>query len=373
MEAKSGIERRRLLQGAAAAGAAAGATTLSTPAIAQARFEWKMVTTWPKNFPGLGTAANRFAETVSAATDGRLKVKVFAAGELVPSHESFDAITRGAAELMHAAPSYWTGKHKGLAYMSAVPFGLTGSETAAWIEFGGGQQIWDKILDTFGLQGFRAGSTGVQMGGWFNKEVDKVDTIKTLKVRMPGLGGEMLKKLGAAVLDTPGTEIVAGLQSGALDGAEWFGPFNDLALGLHKAAKFYYWPGVQAGGMTLEITVDKKKLTALPKDLQRIFQECCRAEAGLLTAEYDARNSQALETLVKLHNVQLMQFPDDVLIAFGTATGELIQELLDKGDPLTKEATVSYLKARRELMAWGRVAAQGYMNARLLDYKFPTG
>jgi TRAP-type mannitol/chloroaromatic compound transport system substrate-binding protein len=365
------IRRRQLLKGATAVGAAAGVTSLAAPAIAQGKVEWKMVTTWPKNFPGLGTGANRFAENVTAATDGRLSIKVYAAGELVPPFESFDAITRGAADLMHAAPYYWPNKNKGLQFFSAVPFGLTGNETAAWMEFGGGQQIWDKILDQFGLKGFHGGSTGVQMAGWFNKEITGPDSVKGMKMRIPGLGGEALKKLGMTIVNLPGGEIFAALQSGAIDATEWVGPYNDLAFGFYKVAKYYYWPGMHEPGTTLEITVDKKKFTALPKDVQRIFEECTRAESRLLTAEFDARNGQALETLIRTHNVVLKRLPNDFLQAYGTASGEVIQELLDTGDPLTKEVATSYLKARRELTAWNRIAEQGYMNARLLDYKFP--
>ena len=291
------LKRRQFLKGAALTGAAAGTSVLATPAIAQGKTEWKMVTTWPKNFPGLGTGANRFAESVTAATDGRLSIKVFAAGELVPPFESFDAVTRGAADLMHAAPYYWPNKSKALQFFSAVPFGLTCSETTAWMNYGGGQELWDKILDPFGLKGFHAGGTGVQMGGWFNKEITTTDSVKGMKMRIPGLGGEALKKLGMTIINLPGGELFAALQSGAIDATEWVGPYNDLAFGFHKVAKYYYWPGMHEGGTTLEVTVDKKKLTALPKDVQRIFAECCKAEADKLLAEFNARNGQALQTL----------------------------------------------------------------------------
>jgi hypothetical protein len=201
MTATKLLKRRQFLNGVALAGAAGATSALATPAIAQGKTEWKMVTTWPKNFPGLGTGANRFAESVTAATDGRLSIKVFAAGELVPPFESFDAVTRGAADLMHAAPYYWPNKNKGLQFYSAVPFGLTATETTAWMNYGGGQELWDKILDPFGLKGFHAGSTGVQMGGWFNKEIVNTESVKGMKMRIPGLGGEALKKLGMVIIN----------------------------------------------------------------------------------------------------------------------------------------------------------------------------
>ena len=365
------LKRRQFLKGAALAGTAAGASAIVTPAIAQSKIEWKMVTTWPKNFPGQGTGAVRFANSVEAATEGRLKIHVYAAGELVPPFESFDAVTRGAADLMHATPYYWPNKSKALMMFSTVPFGMTTSEAEAWMQYGGGQQLWDKVLDPFALKGYHAGSTGVQMGGWFNKEITGPSSVNGLKMRIPGLGGEALKKMGLTVVNLPGGEIFAALQSGAIDATEWVGPWNDLTFGFYKIAKYYYWPGMHEPGTQIEVTVDKKKLTALPKDIQRIFAECCKAEADKLLSEFNARNGQALQTLIQTHNVQLKRFPNDFLTGYGNAAGEVIQEMLDDKDPLTREVTASYLKSRRELMSWNRIAEQGYMNARLLDYKFP--
>lgn len=370
--ANARIRRRHLLQGGAAAGAVAAATTLAAPAIAQGKVEWKMVTTWPKNFPGQGTGAVRFAESVGAATDGRLTIKVYAAGELVPPFESFDAITRGAADCMHASPYYWPNKSKALMFYSTVPYGLTTGEQEAWMQFGGGQQIWDKIYDGFGLIGWHCGSTGVQMAGWFNKEITGPDSVKGMKMRIPGLGGEALKKMGMTVINLPGGEIFAALQSGAIDATEWVGPYNDLAFGFYKVAKYYYWPGMHEPGTQIEFTADKKKFQALPKDVQQILLACIRQENLTLTAEFSARNGQALETLIKTHNVQLKRLPNEFLSAYGTAVGEVIQEMRETGDALTKETIESLLKARRELTAWNRIAEQGFMNARLLDYKFPS-
>ena len=366
------IKRRQFLAGVATAGAVAGATTLAKPAIAQGRTEWRMVTTWPKNFPGQGTGAERFAKTVTEATEGRLTIKVYAAGEIVPAFESIDAVIRGAADLMHATPYYWPNKSKALNFFSTVPFGMTTPEIDAWMNHLGGQELWDKLYDQFGLKAFHAGSTGVQMGGWFNKEITGVDSVKGMKMRIPGIGGEALGKLGMTIINLPAGEIFAALQSGAIDATEWVGPYNDLALGFYKVAKYYYWPGMHEPGTQIEVTVDKKKFTALPKDVQRIFEACCHNENNLLTSEFNARNGAALETLIRQHNVQLKRFPNDFLQAYGNAAGEVIQEMRDSGDPITKEIVESFLKARRDLMNWARIADQGFMNARLLDIKFPT-
>jgi len=363
------MKRRALIKGAAA-GAAAGAATLATPAIAQGKIEWRMVTTWPKNFPGQGTGAERFAKSVGDATDGRLTIKVFGAGELVPAFESFDAVTRGAADCFHGTPYYWVNKSKAMNFFSTVPFGLVTSELAAWMNFGGGQELWDELYDQFGLKGYHGGSTGVQMGGWFNKEVRGPDDVKGMKMRIPGIGGEALRKLGMTTINLPAGEIFAALQSGAIDATEWVGPWNDLALGFYKVAKYYYWPGMHEPGTQIEITFDKKKLLALPKDLQVTLAACCRAENEILSSEFNARNGSALETLVRQHKVQLRRFPNEFLKAYGDACGQVIAEMRDTGDAMTKKVTESFLKSRRELMAWNRIAEQGFMNARLLEYKF---
>mgnify|MGYP003145669064 CR=1 FL=1 len=366
------MERRKFLTTAAVGGAAAAAAAGSfpAPAISQGKVEWRMVTTWPKNFPGQGTAAERFAKSIGDATDGRLTIKVFAAGELVPAFESFDAVTRGAADMMHASPYYWQNKSKATNFFSTVPYGLTTNELNAWMDYGGGQQLWDELYAGFNLKGFHGGSTGVQMGGWFNKEINSVADLNGLKMRIPGLGGDALRKLGVTVVNLPGGEIFGALQSGTIDATEFVGPFNDMALGFFKVAKHYYWPGMHEPATQLEITVDKKKFEGLPKDVQRIFEAITREENVRFTAEFSARNGAALDTLVRQHGVQLKRFPNDVLTAYGKASGEVIADLRENGDDITKRIVESFLKARREQMGWSRIGEQEFMNARLLDYKF---
>jgi TRAP-type mannitol/chloroaromatic compound transport system substrate-binding protein len=365
------MKRRSFVGGAAAAaGGAAAAAQFPSPAIAQGKQSWRMVTTWPKNFPGQGTSAERFAKNVTEATDGRLSIQVLGAGELVPAFESFDAVQRGAAEMMHATPYYWQGKSKAVVFYSTVPFGMTTPELAAWIHFGGGQELWDELYDGFGLKGFHGGSTGVQMGGWFNKEINSLADIEGLKMRIPGLGGEMMRKLGATVVNLPGGEIFPSLQGGAIDATEWVGPFNDLTLGLYKAAKYYYWPGVHEPGTEIEITVSKEAWDQLPADIQRIVQTFAAAEQTLVYAEFNARNGDALDALINEHGVELRQFPDDVLQGFGRASGEVIQELRDDGDELTRKIADSFLEHRKKLMSWSARGELPFMQARTLDYKY---
>src|SRR5690606_17053542 len=236
------MKRRNFLAGGAAAGVAA--TALSAPAIAQERYEFTMVTTWPKGLPGLGTSAERLARRLETMSNGRIKVNFFAAGELVPPLEAFDAVLGGSADMMHAAPYYWQGNHPALNFMTAAPFGLTTVEHDAWMRYGGGQELWDEVYDQFGLKGWNAGNTTSQMGGWFPKKLEGVDDIQGMNFRTAGLGGEAWRRIGMNVQTTPGGEIFQALQAGTLDAAEWVGPWNDLALGLYQIHKHYHYPSL---------------------------------------------------------------------------------------------------------------------------------
>ena len=364
------MKRRGFVGGAAAAGGAVAASAFPAPAIAQGNQSWRMVTTWPKNFPGQGTAAERFAKTVGEATDGRLTIQVYGAGELVPAFESFDAVQGGAAECMHATPYYWQGKSQAMNFFSTVPFGMTTQELVAWMKYGSGQELWDELYDGFGLKGFHGGSTGVQMGGWFNKEINSLADIQGLKMRIPGLGGEMMRRLGATVVNLPAGEIFPSLQGGAIDATEWVGPFNDLTLGLYKVAKYYYWPGVHEPGTEVEISVSKESWDQLPADVQKIFEMVALAEETLLTAEFNARNGDALDALINQHDVDFREFPEDVLKGFGQASGEIIAEMRDSGDEITKKIATSFLEQRQKLADWSRYGERAYMNARALDFAY---
>lgn len=365
----SRIQRRKLTQAAIGGVAATAATaTLSTPALSQGRIEWRMVTSWPKLFPGGGTAAERFAKTISDATNGRLTIRV-SPRELVPAFEAFDAVQRGTADCMHSTPYYWQNKSKILAVYTTVPFGMTNYEQVAWLRYGGGQQLWDEAYAQFGLKGFHCGSTSVQMAGWFNKEIRSSADVRGLKMRIPGLGGEALRKLGATIVNLPVGEIFGALQSGAIDATEWVGPWQDLAAGFYKVTKFYYWPGMHEPSVINEITVNKAKFDALPKDIQQIFAWGCGDEHSQLTAENDASNAGALEVLIRQHNVQLRKLPDEFVQAYGRAWQEVLTELRDGGDALTKRTLESYYKFQREQMAWSRIGLQEYLNARLTAFR----
>lgn len=354
---------RRGFLSAAAAGAAASA--LPAPAIAQGRVRWKMVTTWPRNFPGLGTGAQRIADRIAALTDGRMEVRLYAGGELVPPFESFDAVRNGIAEMSHGAAYYWVAKHKSAPFFCTVPGGLTQQEHMGWIYHGGGQQLWDELYAGFGLKAFLAGGTGVQMGGWFQREIAGLDSFRGLKMRIPGLGAEVVNRLGATAVNLPGGEIMPALQSGVIDATEWVGPWNDLAFGFHKVAKFYYGPGFHEPSSALETIVGKEKFEALPSDMQAAVENACMAENGYMLSEFTAANGAAQTVLTERHGVRIGSFPDDVMRAAFAVAEDVLAETAAEGE-LARRIYDSWTAFRREALARGPYAEQGYMNKRAL-------
>lgn len=356
------MKRRQFISTASIA-TLAGVTGVSSRALASPEYRWKMVTTWPKNFPGLGTGANYLATLINEMSGGRIQVKVYGAKELVGALEVFDAVSRGTAEMGHGAAYYWKGKSRAAQFFSAVPFGLTAQEMNAWLYHGEGMTLWEEVYEPFGLVPGAAGNTGVQMAGWFNREINSVADLQGLKMRIPGLGGEVLKRAGGVPVLLPGGEIFSSLQSGAIDATEWVGSYNDLAFGLHKAAKYYYYPGWHEPGTTLECFINKKALESLPNDLQYIVRMALRVANQDMLADLTAKNHRALEQLVNVHKVQVKRLPDDVLGRLRTLSDEVVAEEAAQ-DPLTKKVFESYLNFRDQVVPWHRISEQAYMNAR---------
>ncbi len=364
------MNRRELIAGLGALGAAgiagcsksdcAPATTASQSA---ERFEWKMYTTWPKNFPGLGTGAQYLADTIGQLSNGRLTVKLYGAGERVPALEVFDAVSRGSAEMGHCAAYYWKGKSPAAPFFTSVPFGLTAQEMNGWLYHGGGLELWRELYEPFNLIPFEAGNTGTQMGGWFNKEINKLSDLKGLKMRIPGLGGDVLQRLGVTTVNIPGGELFTALQSGAIDATEWVGPYNDLAFGLYKAAKYFYYPGWQEPGPTLECIVNKEAYAKLPADLQAIVATACQATGSQMLAEYAARNQAALETLVNQHGVKLRAFPDEVMAALRTTADQVLKDLVAEDD-FSRKVFDSFSQYRKQVRESSRLTEQAYLNMR---------
>ncbi len=357
------MDRRKFIKNAGLATGAAAATTLAAPAIAQERVEMVMVSTWPRDFPGLGTGAQRLAQNLSDMSDGRIQVEYFAAGERVGAFDSFDEVASGNAQAYHAADYYWKGKHLGWGYFTAVPFGLTYDEINAWIHFGGGQELWDELAGEFGLKCLAAGNTGVQMGGWFNKEINSPDDLKGLKMRIPGLGGDVMAKLGASPVSLPGGQIYENLVSGAIDATEWVGPWNDSFMKFYEAAKYYYYPGMHEPGSMLAFGMNASWWGGLSKTDQALINAAASQENDLMMAEYNAKSGAALKDLVENQGVQLREFNDDVYDAFFEASEEVFETVRDHSE-LAHRIDDSFRAARTDLGAWSKLTIQSYIAQR---------
>jgi TRAP-type mannitol/chloroaromatic compound transport system substrate-binding protein len=365
------VHRRTFLKTAAAGvGVAATATA---PAIVKGLQEWRMVTSWPKGLPGLGTGAERLAANITAMSGGRLRIKVYAAGELVPALECFGAVANGTAHMGHDGAYYHTGKSEGCAFFTAFPFGFTSGEMDAWMKYGGGQALWDELYAPFGLRAFHAGSTGTQMLGWFKKEIRGVDDLRGLKFRAPGIQGRVLQKLGVIPVSLPGGEIFPALQSGAIDAAEWIGPYNDLALGFYQVCRYYYAPGYHEAGPNLQLMINEQAWRSLAPDLQAIVRAACDAATRDMLAEYNARSGPALRTLVAKHGVLVRALPEQALIGCGRASNEVLNEMYASDtspNRIVRRIIESFLAFRREVTPWTRVGEQAFLNARRLPFEF---
>lgn len=326
-------------------------------------FSWDMVTTWPTNFPGLGTTAQHLADTIGAMSDGRLTVQVHGAGERVPASGVFDAVSRGAAEMGHSSAYYWKGKSPAAPFFTAVPFGLTAWEMNGWLYHGGGMELWRELYADFNLVPFEAGNTGTQMAGWFQQPITSLDDLRGVKMRIPGLGGEVMRRVGATTVNIPGGELFTSMQTGVIDAVDWVGPYNDLAFGLHKVAKHYHYPGWQEPGPALEAMVNKDAFAKLPEDLQRIVEAACAATSNRMYAEFVANNQKALRTLVTKHGVQLHRLPDDVLTALAKASGDVLDELV-ADNAFAKRVYDAYRKYRKNLTDYTGVAEGAFLQAR---------
>ena len=364
------MDRRELLKtlGAGTAlGLGLGACSRSEGPAAVAgagpKLKWKMVTTWPSNFPGLGTGASHLAALIGQLSGGRLEVKVFGAGELVPALEVFDAVASGTAELGHGAAYYWKGKSEAAQFFGAVPFGMNAQEVNGWLYSGGGLELWQELFAPFGLRPEPAGNTGVQLGGWFRKEIRSIADLKGLKMRIPGLGAEVLKRAGGTPVNLPGGEIFTALQTGAIDATEWVGPYNDLAFGLHTVAKHCYYPGWQEPGSVLECLINQRAYDALPDDLKAVVTGACRIVNNDMLAEYTARNPVALKSLVEEHGVSVRPFPDDVLATLKRHSQDVVAEIAAK-DALAKRIYDSYTAFAAGARAYHDVSELAYYHAR---------
>ncbi len=336
---------------------------LATATVQAAEFNWKYATIVPPNFPVFGTGANRLAKAIETMSQGRISVHVYGAGELVSAFEVFDAVSRGTVEMGQGAPYFWKGKVPAAQLLATTPFGMTAEEMNGWFLYGGGMELYREAYAPFDIVPVLGGNTGPQMGGWFNKEINTLKDLPGLKIRVPGLGGEVYSRAGATTLNLPGSEIFPALQAGTIDATDWIAPFNDLAFGLHKAARYYYWPGWHEPGGTVEVLYSKQALDALPDDLREIVIRAGEASGHEMLAEFTANNHRALQTLLADEKVELRRFPDPVIERFRQITAEVIDELVE-ADPLAARIYQSQKQFLAQVSAWQRISAQALMDAR---------
>ena len=354
------ITRRNLVR----AGSLGLAGALAAPSIARAATtKWRMVTSWPKRLPGPGMSAERIADRIRELSGGRLDITVHAAGEVVPAFEVLDAVGNGVADMGHTAAFYWQGKMPAAAFFTTVPFGFTPGEHVAWVDAAGGQALWDELYAPFGVKPFMGGNTGVCMGGWFRREIKSLADVRGLRIRSLGLGGEVYRRLGATPQTTPPAEILVGLQSGVIDGAEFVGPGSDIALGLYRVAPFYYYPGFNKPNGTGECIVSLKAFSALDSELKAIVAHACATEANYALAEMERLNAEALAALTSQHGVQLRAFPADLVTAARKQAGDILGDVAGRSE-LARKVHDSYLAFRTRTTAWSRISIESVLGAR---------
>lgn len=356
------MKRRDFLKkaGVATTVAAAGAAVAAPTVWAKGKkVKWKMVTTWPPNLPILQTGAERFAKRVKEATEGRLEIDVFAGGELVPALGCFEAVSSGTVQAFSGASYYWAGKVPAAQWFCSVPFGFNAQGINAWFYGGGGLKLWEEIYAPYNLVPRPQGNTGVQMGGWFRKEMKSIGDYQGLKMRIPGLGGKVIAKAGATVVLLPGAEIFTSLERGVIDATEWVGPMHDLRMGFYKAAKYYYYPGWHEPGTCLEVTFNKKAYDALPSDMKAILDAVAMETNLWSLSEFESNNGTALETLINKHKVQLKEFPPEMLASLRKLADEVLEEEANK-DAASRKVHEAFKKFKDTVGSWGTISEKGY-------------
>ncbi len=354
---------RRKIMATAAGGAAATTLGLSAPAYAKGKRTLRQVTSWPKNFPGLGVSVEKIAKRVELMTDGELKIKIYAAGELVGALEAFDAVSTGTADMYNSAEYYWQGKDPVFAFFTTWPFGMTPVEWAGWIEFGGGQQLWHELSAKFNVISFVSADTGTQSGGWFNRPIDTLDDFKGLKMRIPGLGAEVIRRRGGIPVVLPGGEIYAAMQSGAIDASEWVGPWNDMAFGFHQIGKYFYTPGFQEPNAAVATGINLDVWNSLPAAHQEIIKNACQAEARSTNAQFYYNNARALQTLKTKYGVVARSFSDEVMAGLRETAAEIMREISQKSE-LAGRVHASAMAAMDNYREWAQLSEVGYLKHR---------
>ncbi len=346
-----------------AAGVVAGAgLAFPAPAIAGRIRQLTMVTDYPEG-PGMLASARRLADTINTATDGRINIEVTPAGAVVRPLETFDAVQAGVADMFHSHIGYFERKSPALHFYSGVPFGLTADELFAWVRFGGGQALWDELAGEFGIKPLMACSTGSQMGGWFVREVPSTEALEGLRYRMAGLGAEVYRRLGAVVIMVPGGEIVQALRSGAIEACEWIGPWLDRRMGLHQAARFYYYPAWHEPGTGLALGISRRVWESLDESDRRLIEAAATAEYATSLAEFNTNNALALDALRADETVAIRRFDDRLLNAFAEISSGVVAEAGSK-DVLSRKIYRSYSDFRASIRQWSELAEGAFLSIR---------
>jgi TRAP-type mannitol/chloroaromatic compound transport system substrate-binding protein len=343
--------------------AAAAGPSFPAPAVAQGRRQLKMVTDWPERLPGLQTSAVRLAETIGAVTRGRIAIEVFPAGALVRPFESFDAVAAGVADMYHSAENYFEKKSPAFNFFAAMPFGFTADELFAWVHEGGGQELWDALSLGLNVKPLLCCSGGCQMGGWFTQPITSPDGFKGLRYRMPGPGAEVLRRLGATVVALPGGDIVPALKSGAIDASEWIGPWLDMAIGLHEAVGYYYYPGFHEPGTGFALGINRRVWESFDASERTIIEAAAAGEYARSLAEFNANNARSLRQLRSDGVVKILKFDDTVLKEFHRLSQEVVAEI-GAADALSRKIYASYEQFRGPALDWSDVAERAFLNAR---------
>ncbi|MCS6782002.1 MAG: TRAP transporter substrate-binding protein DctP [Gloeomargarita sp. SKYBB_i_bin120] len=349
---------RRRVVGLAALGTLAATACQRDKAptvITQPRVRWRVVTSWPTSLDTLFGGVRYLAEQVKQLTDGRFTLTPFAAGEIVPGLQVLDAVRSGTVEAGHTASYYYLGKNPALVFGTGLPFGLTAQQQNAWWYAGGGLTAMQNLYRDFGVITFPAGNTGAQMGGWFRREVKTLQDLKGLKMRLPGLGGKVMAQMGVNVQVLPGSELFLALERGALDAAEWVGPYDDRRLGLPRAARFYYYPGWWEPGPSLELLVNLKAWEQLPSAYQKALEMAAQATNLYMLSQYEARNQAALQQLTA-EGVQLRRYSDDILRTAWRITQELLADQ-SRQDATFQKLYTSWQAFRRNSHRWAEMDA----------------
>jgi len=355
------MRRRDVLTGAGLTASATFGIT-ATPTIAKGIRRLTMVTDWPEE-SGMMDSARQLALSIEAMSGGQLEIRVFASGALVRPFETFDAARNGVADMFHSHVGYFSEQARTLQFFSGLPFGMTPNELFAWVHAGNGQSLWDELGITFGIKPLLCCNTGTQMGGWFKEELASVENLRGLRYRMAGLGGEVFRRLGAAVILLPAADIVQALRSGAIDASEWVGPWLDSVMGLPSVAKYYYYPGWHEPSGAITLGINKRIWEELGSTEKRIFEVAAAAEHGRALAEFDRNNAQALRDLRSVGAVELRRFDDDMLKAFAEISADVVAEA-GSGDALARRIHASYSEFLSAAHDWSEIGEGAYLYAR---------